>query len=197
EKRTNKIVGTYRVRCSEFTSNFYSAKEFIMNPILQQPGVKLELGRACIHKDFRRGVVISLLWRGIADYLAASDSQFLFGCASVKTDDPRDAALLTHYFEEEGRINPGFRTRPTLPFTMPMLGFFKEEIRGSLTEHQKKEAESLLPPLCRAYLKIGAYIGGDPAWDREFHCIDFLTILHREDLNRTLWKRFKLDFVES
>lgn len=197
EKRSNRIVGTYRVRCSQFTNNFYSTKEFVMNNVLAQPGVKLELGRACIHKDFRRGMVISLLWRGIADYLAASDSKFLFGCASVKTDDPRDAALLTQHFEEEGRINPGFRTRPTLPYTMPMFGLFRDEFRGPLTETQRVEAEALIPPLCRAYLKIGAYIGGDPAWDREFQCIDFLTILHREDLNRTLWKRFKLDSAES
>lgn len=197
EKRSNKVVGTYRVRCSEFTNKFYSAKEFLMNTILEQPGVKLELGRACIHKDFRRGVVISLLWRGIGDYLAASDSQFLFGCATVKTDDPRDAALLTQYFEEQGRINPGFRTRPTLAYTMPMFSYFKDELRSPLSESQKAEAEKLLPPLCRAYLKIGAYIGGEPAWDQEFQCIDFLTILHREDLNRTLWKRFKLGSVES
>ncbi|HEX7676048.1 MAG TPA: GNAT family N-acyltransferase [Bdellovibrio sp.] len=197
EKRSDRIVGTYRVRCSQFTNKFYSAKEFSMAHILSQPGVKLELGRACIHKDFRRGVVISLLWRGIADYMAASDSKFLFGCATVKTDDPRDAALLTQYFEEEGRINPGFKTRPTLPYTMPMFGLFRDEFRGPLTETQRVEAENLLPALCRAYLKIGAYVGGDPAWDQEFQCIDFLTILHREDLNRTLWKRFKLDSAES
>ena len=183
EKRSDRIVGTYRVRCSQFTNKFYSAKEFSMAHILSQPGVKLELGRACIHKDFRRGVVISLLWRGIADYMAASDSKFLFGCATVKTDDPRDAALLTQYFEEEGRINPGFKTRPTLPYTMPMFGLFRDEFRGPLTETQRVEAENLLPALCRAYLKIGAYVGGDPAWDQEFQCIDFLTILHREDLN--------------
>jgi putative hemolysin len=197
EKRSDKIVGTYRLRCSKFTNNFYSAKEFMMNSILQQPEAKLELGRACIHKDYRRGIVISLLWRGIADYLAASGSEFLFGCATVKTDDPRDAALLTRYFEEEGRMTPGFRVRPTLAYTMPMLGFFKEELRGPLTAVQKEEAERLLPPLCRAYLKIGAYVGGDPAWDQEFQCIDFLTILHRRDLNRTLWKRFKMDSAES
>lgn len=197
EKRSGKIVGTYRVRCSEFTNRFYSANEFMMSSILQQPGVKLELGRACIHKDYRRGIVISLLWRGIADYMVATDSKFLFGCATVKTDDPREAALLTQYFEEEGRINPGFRARPTLAYTMPLFSLFKDELRNPLTETQRAEAEALLPPLCRAYLKIGSYIGGEPAWDKEFQCIDFLTILHREDLNRTLWKRFKLDSVES
>lgn len=192
EKRTNQIIGTYRLNCSLFTDNFYTSKEFLMNEILQQPGVKLELGRACIHKDFRRGVLVSLLWRGIAEYMAASDAKMLFGCATVMTDDPRDAALLTRYFEEENRILAGLRTRPTLAYTMPMLNYFMNEIRSPLTETQREEAEKLLPPLCRAYLKVGAAIGGEPAWDQEFQCIDFLTILQREDLNRTLWKKFKL-----
>lgn len=197
EKRSGRIIGTYRLNCSLFADDFYSAREFMMGAILQQPGVKLELGRACIHRDFRRGVLISLLWRGIAEYMAASDAKLLFGCATVKTDDPRDAALLTRYFEEEGRIVPALRTRPTLAYTMPMLNHFLEEVRGPLTETQRVQAEELLPPLCRAYLKAGAYLGGEPAWDTEFQCIDFLTILHREDLNRTLWKKFKLGSVES
>jgi putative hemolysin len=197
EKRTNKIVGTYRLRCSLFTKNFYSAQEFVMNNILQQPGIKLELGRACIHKDYRRGAVISLLWRGIADYLAATDSQFLFGCATVKTDDPRDAALLTRYFEEKGRTSSQFHARPTLPYLMPMFTYFKNELRAPLTPEQVAQAEELLPALCRAYLKIGAFVGGEPAWDREFQCIDFLTILQRDDLNKTLWKRYKLDSEPS
>lgn len=197
EKRSNRIIGTYRMNCSLFTDNFYSAKEFLMNKIFATPGVKLELGRACIHKDFRRGVLISLLWRGIAEYMAASEAQMLFGCATVKTQDPRDAALLTRYFEAQGRIVPHLRTRPTLAFTMPLLSFFMDEVKTPLSPEQMPQAEDLLPPLCRAYLKAGALIGGEPAWDREFQCIDFLTILQREDLNRTLWKKFKLDSVES
>lgn len=196
ERRSDRIVGTYRLNCSLFTNNFYSAREFIVSQIIQQPGVKLELGRACIHKDYRRGILISLLWRGIADYMAATDAKFLFGCATIKTDDPRDAALLTRYFEEQGRILSGLRTRPTLAYTMPMLSYFLDEVRGPLTETQRAQAEELLPSLCRAYLKIGAAIGGEPAWDQEFRCIAFLTILQREDLNRTLWKKFKLDASE-
>lgn len=197
EKRSNQIVGTYRLNCSLFTENFYSGKEFLISHLFEQPGVKLELGRACIHKDYRRGVLISLLWRGIAEYMAASEARILFGCATVKTDDPRDAALLTRYFEEEGRILPDYRTRPTISFTMPMLNYFMNEVRSPLTEAQRVQAEELLPPLCRAYIKIGASIGGEPAWDQEFQCIDFLTILRREDLNRTLWKKFKLDATDA
>ncbi|WP_413289802.1 GNAT family N-acetyltransferase [Bdellovibrio sp. HCB337] len=197
EKKTEKIVGTYRLNCSEFSKDFYSAREFNLSRILQQPGIKLELGRACIHKDYRRGVVISLLWRGIAEYMAMSNAQLLFGCASIKTENPRQAALLYKYFVSKGRIVSDYMAFPTRAYTMPNLDLWMQYFKNPLTEAEVKEVEDLLPPLCRAYLKIGAYIGGEPAWDAEFKCIDFLTILHREDLNRTLWKRYKLDSEES
>ncbi|XGC81168.1 GNAT family N-acetyltransferase [Bdellovibrio bacteriovorus] len=193
EKRSNRIVGTYRLNCSLFTEKFYSGKEFMIGKLFALPGVKLELGRACVHKDFRRGILISLLWRGIAEYMAASEAKLVFGCATVMTADPRKAALLTRYFEEEGRILQEFRTRPTLLYTMPLLHQHLDEVRDPLTETQRVEAESLVPPLCRAYLKAGASIGGEPAWDQEFNCIDFLTILQRDDLNRSLWRKYKMD----
>ena len=188
DKRSEKIICTFRIRCSEFTNKFYFSKEFSMNSILQQPGIKLEIGRACLHEDYRQGVVMSLFWKGIADYVAASDAQTILGCATIFSDDPRDAALLLHLFEEQGRMNPGFRSVPTPAHTMPLLGFFSEELRGPLTETQRAAAKDLLPLLSQSILNTGAYIGGEPAWDPYFKCLDFLTILHRKDLNKSLWQ---------
>lgn len=197
EKRTERIVGTYRLNCSLYSDQFYSAREFDISRILKSDGIKLELGRACIHKDYRRGIVISLLWRGIAEYMAATNSQILFGCASVKTKSPREAALLYRHFFETQRFTPEYSAPPTLPYTMPGLDLWISSRQDDLTEAEKEETLALIPPLCRAYLKIGAFLGGKPAWDDEFGCIDFLTILHREDLNRSLWKKFKLASGES
>lgn len=192
EKRSQQIVGTYRLNCSLFSDQFYSGKEFNLKRILEKREVKLELGRACIHKDFRKGSVISLLWRGIAEYMSASNANLLFGCASIKTQNPREAALLYRYFFEEKRFSPEFFAPPTLSFTMPHLDLWIQNFKSPLTTDERAEAEKLIPPLFRAYLKIGAYVGGEPAWDDEFKCIDFLTILKREDLNRVLWKKYKL-----
>ncbi len=197
EKRTNQIVGTYRLNCSLFSNDFYSAQEFNLKRILDQPGVKLELGRACIHKDYRRGMVISLLWKGIGDYMAATNAQVMFGCASIKTANPREAAMLYRNFLDDGRFTPEYFAPPTKSFTMPNLDLWIKHFKSPLTESEKMEVKELIPPLCRTYLKVGAFLGGEPAWDAEFKCIDFLTILHREDLNRTLWKRFKLDSEQS
>lgn len=193
EKRSNKIVGTYRLNCSDYVDDFYSEREFNLQRIMAQPGVKLELGRACIHKDYRKGSVISLLWRGIAEYMVASDSRLLFGCASIKVPSAREAALLYRLFFEERRYTPEYLSPPTREFTMPDLDLWMEYFRKPLTTEQRAEAEALVPSLCRAYLKMGAYLGGEPAWDEEFKCIDFLTVMHREDINKALWKRFRTE----
>lgn len=192
-KKNSQIVGTYRLNSTLYSDQFYSAREFHLNRILAQPGTKLELGRACIHKDFRNGFTISLLWKGIAEYMTATNSQILFGCASIKVSSPREAALLYRHFLDENRMTSEYFAPPTLPYTMPELDLWIRYFKEPLTEAEKAEVKKLIPPLCRAYLKIGAYVGGEPAWDAEFKCIDFLTILHREDINSTLWKRYKLD----
>lgn len=191
EKKTNRIVGTYRFNCSEFSDNFYCTQEFHMKNMMALPGVKLELGRACIHKDHRRGVVIALLWRGIAEYMSATNADVLFGCASIKTESPRQAALMYHYFRQDNRFKEGMLCPPTPKFTMPNLGLWIENLSRELTDSEKAEIDSLLPPLCRAYLKAGALLGGEPAWDPAFRCVDFLTILPKENLNQALWRKYK------
>ncbi|MEZ0392748.1 MAG: GNAT family N-acetyltransferase [Pseudobdellovibrionaceae bacterium] len=192
EKKTMKIVGTYRLNCSLFSQQFYSANEFNLRRILERPGTKLELGRACIHKDFRRGIVIALLWRGIGEYMNKTNSDVLFGCASIKTESARQAALLYRHFELEERFQENSLCPPTMKYAMPALNLWIQSMKRPLSLEEQSEVTALIPPLCRAYLKAGASLGGEPAYDQEFKCIDFLTILERENLNRALWRKYNL-----
>ncbi|NJM10302.1 MAG: GNAT family N-acetyltransferase [Bdellovibrionaceae bacterium] len=87
-KTTGDLIGCYRILCSEFTNSFYSEQEFELDHVKRLPGIKVELGRACVHPDFRNGVVMQLLWRGIADYIRQVGASYAFGCTSLKTTDP-------------------------------------------------------------------------------------------------------------
>lgn len=193
DEKNQKLAGAYRLNCSEFSESFYSSREFNIDRILAQNGVKTELGRACIQKEYRRGIVISLLWKGIAEYMRKSKSQVLFGCASFQVKTPRQAALLHRYFFEERKYAPEYFSPPTLAYKMPDFEAWETHFKRPLTSDERTEAELMIPGLCKAYLKMGAYLGGEPAWDEEFLCIDFLTILHREDLNRSLWHKYKTE----
>lgn len=190
DKKSNRVIGTYRLNCSLFSQSFYSEQEFHIRRVLEAPGVKLELGRACIHKDYRKGLVIALLWRGIAEYMTATQSSVLFGCASIKTESARQAALLFQHFAREGRFQESFLCPPTAKYSMPNLDLWIDKMNRPFSADEILETQELIPPLCRAYLKAGAFLGGEPAYDAEFKCIDFLTILPRESLNKMLWKKY-------
>jgi len=186
---SKKVVGSYRINCSEFSNEFYSSQEFDLNRVLAVPGIKVELGRACIHPDFRTGAVISLLWRGVGQYMKAVNASVLFGCASIKTEAVHEAALIYRYFDLDGCINADLLCPPQEAFLLPGFEAELAKLNRELTPQEIIHVEAAIPSLCKSYLKAGAYMGGPPALDREFKCIDFLTILLSDDMDPAIRKR--------
>jgi putative hemolysin len=43
--------------------------------------------------------------------------------------------------------------------------------------------KATLPPLIKGYLRSGAWIGGEPAWDPDFHSADLFMMLPLERLD--------------
>ena len=187
---TKELIGTYRIISSEFSQDFYSASEFDISEILAKEGIKLELGRACIHKDFRNGAVLSILWRGLMQYAAFAKADYLFGCASVKTTDIFESCLLYHYFKQNNLFHPNIRTLTTEAYTMPGFTSSFEFVEINCENFNEGRAVELLPPLLRLYFRAGAKICGIPALDREFKCIDFLTVLKIDDLSDSYLRKY-------
>lgn len=188
-----KVVGTYRLNSSRFTDTFYSAGEFHIDRLLGLPGYKLELGRACIDKAHRNGVIIALLWRGIADYITATQTKVLFGCGSIKTMDPLEIGLITHYMKTEGLLTEEWGVQPTKKFKMKPLSRMLEYIEANPYVYNRDQMAKRLPPLFGSYLKANAVVAGEPALDREFRCIDFLTVLKVDEMNPLFKGKYKLD----
>jgi putative hemolysin len=190
DKKSGNCIGTYRLNCSLFNDHFYSQTEFEMDAVAELEGVKLEIGRACVHKDFRKGIILALLWRGMSEYMKATDTRYLFGCSSIKTTDPLEIAVLNAYLNGNYPPPDTCRVRPRedhelkqLPVYMRLAEHLGLEV---ITEH----AERLIPALLSSYLRAGAWVCGDPAVDRDFHCVDFFTLLDREMLKKGLDKRY-------
>lgn len=184
DKRVGRVIGTYRLNCSRFTDVFYSAGEFNMEQVLAMPGTKLELGRACIDREYRNGVVIALLWRGIAEYIQRTETKVLFGCGSIKTMEPLEIGLITKYLTDENHLTYDYGVTPTKKYKVKQLSRVLEYIEQNPFEYHKDEVAELVPTLFQSYLKAGAKIAGEPAIDREFRCIDFLVVLKMDELNR-------------
>jgi putative hemolysin len=178
DRRTGAIVGTYRMQMGEVAGKYfgyYSEQEFCFRPYESMRRQILELGRACIHRDYRSSEVLHLLWRGIARYALVNGGRYMMGCCSLTS---QDADMGHAVFEtlQDCMVGPELRTVATAAFALPAAATKIPDVRA--------------PKLLRAYLTIGAKICSEPAIDREFKTIDFLTLLDLHTLHPRVAKRF-------
>lgn len=192
DRESSTIVGTYRVNCSADLTSSYTATEFDLSEVCRGPGPFLELGRACIRKNFRKGAVISLLWRGIAEYMNLADAKVLLGCSSLKITDPLEAALVYRNLVAQGTVLPASLSGPTKKYRMKGFDAALATLPTVLSPAEQERADELTPSLLKSYLKFGAKVAAPPAFDGDFNCIDLLTILRKEDLPESVVKRFQV-----
>jgi putative hemolysin len=177
------VVGTYRVQTLEMARAFrglYTEGEFdlsgISPQILEQ---SVETGRACVAAEHRNGRVLTMLWKGLAAYLAWNRKRYLFGCCSLTSQDPHVAKQTYDFLRSGSFEHPTLRTRPR-PRYHCYAGDFEADPNVSVE----------LPALFASYLKLGARITGEPALDREFKTIDFLALLDVQDLDPATVRTF-------
>lgn len=191
DQKTQKVVGTYRMNNSTSLFDFYSHTEFDMKSFILPYTNFVELGRACIDAQHRNGIVITLLWKGIYFYMKHVKADVLFGCSSIKNATPEQAALIYRYFQQKGLINSKYQIKPRLSYKVPLFEENYGQYQDFLSESQIKEAESLIPSLLKSYIKAGAEILGEPAFDPDMNTIDFLTCLKTQNLAQKFERKFE------
>lgn len=173
------VVGCYRLLRGSVAAagcGFYTAGEFDLGVLADRVDRVVELGRSCVHPDYRNGTVMQLLWRGIARYLEQHGLELMLGCASLPGTDvealgPTLAWLGAHHLappELRPRPVPGRHVKlpPADRYTAIELG------RG----------KALLPPLLKAYLRMGGMIGDGAVIDRQFNTVDVCLVLPTDRL---------------
>jgi len=180
------LVGTYRLLPGSRAGNhpgFYSEGEFDLKNIRKQKGELLELGRTCVHRDYRKSTVMDIMWQTIAAYVRSHQVRYLFGCGSLPTMDPGEVsscfALLKrkHYAPETLRVYP-------LPAnTFPGLD---DQIKVA----DPRAVFARLPKLILGYLKVGAMLCGPPALDLEFGVTDLFLLLDVKKLGHEYQRHF-------
>src|SRR5688572_20450344 len=165
ETATGAVVGTYRILTAEgarAAGGFYSETEFDCSRLRCLPGRLVEVGRACVDPAHRSGGVITLLLAALTRWVVANRYDWVMGCASIDVADGVDAAAsLCRRLVREHLAPEEWRVVPHTPF---QLG-------------DRPTAERALPPLIKAYLRFGATVAGDPAWDPAFATADVLMLL--------------------
>jgi putative hemolysin len=175
------VVGTYRMQSGLTAAagfGYYSAQEFEFAPFECIRDQVLELGRASIDRQHRSSEVLTLLWRGIAQYAKHYGLRYLVGCSSLNSTDPL-AGWSVYRALGSQLVSSEYFTVPTAAYALPGEG--------------DPGAPVKLPRLLRTYLGIGARICGPPAWDRAFGTIDFLTLLDLEQIAPAARSRFLVE----
>ncbi|NBC36755.1 GNAT family N-acetyltransferase [Novosphingobium sp. FSY-8] len=170
------VVGTYRLLregVARRHAGFYSAGEFDLNPLLATRAdgrEALELGRSCVLPEYRTSATISMLWRGIAEYISANRIGLLFGCASFPGVDPDAFAPALSYLYHNHLAPAG-----TAPSVLPGKGVSMERLpRGS---YDQRRALFQLPPLVKGYLRVGASFGDGAYIDHAFNTVDVCVVM--------------------
>lgn len=183
----NHVVGTYRLLTKTRALKnigFYSAQEFDLSNIYKLDFEIAEVGRSCVHPDYRDGSVITLLWAGIANYIQTHNIRVLMGCGSLHSTDAEEVNMVYAFLRDEGHlVEEHLRVRPLPTSVHP--GFREIELVGD-----RKSITKRLPPLIKGYMRIGARIGGEPALDREFGTTDLFIYFDAESITNKYGNKF-------
>ena len=159
DDNTSEIVGTYRILPPENARRigYYSENEFDLTRLQHLRPRLVEIGRSCVHPDYRSGATITLLWAGLARYMQENGYDYLMGCASISMADGGHIAA-SLYNRLKDQLGPSeYRVFPRCPLPLAAL---------------QQDVPAELPPLIKGYLRAGAWVCGEPAWDPDFNTAD-------------------------
>lgn len=176
---SGEVVGTYRILTGAHArkiGGFYSDEEFDLTRFDLLRDRMVEVGRSCVHPDYRNGATIAMLWSGLVQFIRAGHHEYVIGCASIAMADGGHAAASLYNSLKQRAISPiEYRVFPRCPLPL-----------AALDDHR----QAAVPPLIKGYLRLGAYVCGDPAWDPDFNTADLLMLLPISKLDQRYARHF-------
>jgi putative hemolysin len=180
EEETGRVVGTYRILppdAARRAGGCYSESEFDLTRLAHLRSRMVEVGRSCIDSDYRSGFVISLLWAGLARYMKQNGYEYLMGCASIGMGDGGHNAVSIYNALADHLAPVEYRVFPRCPLPLTLL---------------EPAVQPELPPLLKGYMRAGAWVCGEPAWDPDFNTADLLLLMPMSRVQ----DRYSRHFVE-
>ena len=180
---TKEVVGTYRLLTpaqARRVGSTYSDLEFDLTRLRSLRERMVELGRSCVHPDYRHGGVIMALWGALAEFMVRNKLDTMIGCASIPMLHngivSGDVAASIWQKLKESHLAPiEHHVHPRLPLPVDQLD------RSLAVEP---------PALIKGYLRLGAKVLGAPAWDPDFNTADLPMMMRINDLPPRYRKHF-------
>ncbi len=175
DQATGQVVGTYRLltptQARRLGSN-YTETEFDLTRLRHVRERMVELGRSCVHPDYRQGSVILALWGALAEFMHQNELDIMIGCASIPmlmngVTSPQSAVSIWHQLRQTHLAPIEWQVRPRLALPLDM------ECDPGVVDP---------PALIKGYLRLGAKVLGAPAWDPDFNTADLPMMMRIQDL---------------
>lgn len=182
ERYGGKIVGVYRLLREDQAlraGQFYSEDEYDLTPLKRSGRKLLELGRSCVAPEYRGGTAMFHLWQALARYVQAHEIDIMFGVASFHGTDANALAQPLSFLHHKHLAPRELRVRACAEQYQPLD--LIEEARID-----RVEAMRLMPPLIKAYLRLGGYVGDGAFIDHKFNTLDICLIMDTLAMNNEL-----------
>ncbi|WP_395502802.1 L-ornithine N(alpha)-acyltransferase [Ectopseudomonas mendocina] len=177
---SGQLVATTRLldhQAAAGLGRYYSEEEFALHGLAGLEGPVLEIGRTCVDVAYRNGATIAVLWGELAEVLNEGGYSYLMGCASISMQDGGiQAHAVMQRLRERYLCTEHLRAEPKHP--LPQL-----DLPGNVIAE--------MPPLLKAYMRLGAKICGEPCWDKDFQVADVFILLKRDELCPRYARHFK------
>ena len=173
------VVGVYRLLRSdqaEALGKYYSEGEYDLAPLKGSGRKLLELGRSCVHAEYRGGTALLHLWNGLAKYVLKNEIDILFGVASFHGTDLKALAQPLSYLHQNHLAPEELRVRVQPEHFVSMDLLPEDQI-------DRKAAMLATPALIKGYLRLGGFVGEGAFVDHAFNTTDVFLLMDTEKMN--------------
>lgn len=165
----DQVVGVYRLLDrgqAAQAGQFYSEDEFDLDVLKTSGRTVLELGRTCLHRDYRGGAGMFHIWQALAAEIQSRRAEVLFGVASFHgTDLEALAAPLTLLMRDH-----------LAPASLRVTTKGTDKV-PKVDKIDKIAALKQVPSLIKAYLRLGGRVGQGVYVDHAFNTTDVCLVL--------------------
>lgn len=179
DRERDRVVGVYRLMGEAQAARaggFYSEGEYDLTALRRSGRRLLELGRSCLHRDYRGGAGMHQLWSALADHVAREGIEVLFGVASFPGTDAQALAAPLSLLHQRHLAPEALRPRAR-PSGFQSMDLVPED------RLDRRAAMLAVPSLIKAYLRLGGTVGEGAFLDRAFNCTDVCLVLDTANLS--------------
>jgi putative hemolysin len=163
---SDEILGACRVRIpheARWAGGYRLQEKFDLDLLRVLSERMVEVSGVQVHPDHGSGSILPRLGSTLARFLVESRHDYVLASACVSLADGGHNAASIHRDGSLRSLSPeDLRVYPLRRLSLETL---RDTVRPAP------------PPLLKAYLSLGAWICGDPAWDEESNCADFPLLL--------------------